>query len=143
MSSPYEVKNIDLRSDVVWHKSTITSAMRAELRCRKSRCIWLTGLSGSGKSTVANELDAVLHANKVATFLLDGDNVRHVLNKDLGMSEKDRIESIWRVGEVSKLMVLSASNYRPADYIRFGLPLALLVMIIALFMISQFGNAHA
>ncbi|GGX60145.1 hypothetical protein GCM10007392_30200 [Saccharospirillum salsuginis] len=69
------------------------------------RCIWLTGLSGSGKSTVANALDATLHANGVKTFLLDGDNVRHGLNKDLGMSEADRAENIRRVGEVAKLMV--------------------------------------
>jgi adenylylsulfate kinase len=105
MNSPYEIKNVDLTSEVVWHKSTVTPKMRADEKDQQPRCIWITGLSGSGKSTVANALDAVLHENKAATFLLDGDNVRHGLNKDLGMTETDRAENIRRVGEVAKLMV--------------------------------------
>lgn len=103
--TPYELKNVDLPSNAVWHKCTITPKQRAELLQQVPRCIWLTGLSGSGKSTVANALDATLHANGVKSFLLDGDNVRHGLNKDLGMTENDRAENIRRVGEVAKLMV--------------------------------------
>lgn len=68
------------------------------------RCIWFTGLSGSGKSTLANALDQNLHQQGYKTFLLDGDNVRHGLSKDLGMTEADRAENIRRVGEVAKLM---------------------------------------
>jgi adenylyl-sulfate kinase len=72
---------------------------------QQPRCIWLTGLSGSGKSTIANALDATFNTNGIKSFLLDGDNVRHGLNKDLGMTEADRAENIRRVGEVAKLMV--------------------------------------
>lgn len=79
--------------------------MRAASLGQTPRCIWLTGLSGSGKSTIANALESALHGEGYHTFLLDGDNVRHGLNKDLGMSEADRTENIRRVGEVAKLMV--------------------------------------
>ena len=103
--SPYVFKGLDLGSDAVWHAQTVTPNDRALLMQQTPRCIWLTGLSGSGKSTIANALDATLHASGAKTFLLDGDNVRHGLNKDLGMSEKDRTENIRRVGEVAKLMV--------------------------------------
>ncbi|MDO3382767.1 adenylyl-sulfate kinase [Gilvimarinus algae] len=103
--SPYELKDIDLPSNAVWHRCTVSSADRAELMQQTPRCIWLTGLSGAGKSTIANALDATLHANGIKSFLLDGDNVRHGLNKDLGMTESDRAENIRRVGEVAKLMV--------------------------------------
>lgn len=103
--SPYEFKDINLPSNAVWHKCSVTPADRATLLEQTPRCIWLTGLSGSGKSTVANALDATLHANGLKAFLLDGDNVRHGLNKDLGMTEADRSENIRRVGEVAKLMV--------------------------------------
>jgi adenylyl-sulfate kinase len=65
--------------------------------------LWFTGLSGSGKSTIANALDVALHQRGYHTFLLDGDNVRHGLNRDLGFSDEDRVENIRRVGEVSKL----------------------------------------
>lgn len=103
--SPYVFKGLDLASEAVWHSQSVAPFDRAQLMQQQPRCIWLTGLSGSGKSTVANALDATLHANGVKTFLLDGDNVRHGLNKDLGMSETDRAENIRRVGEVAKLMV--------------------------------------
>jgi len=105
--TPYQLKDITLPSSAVWHKCTVSPAERAKLMQQTPRCIWLTGLSGAGKSTVANALDATLHANGVKSFLLDGDNVRHGLNKDLGMTENDRAENIRRVGEVAKLMVES------------------------------------
>jgi len=69
------------------------------------KCIWLTGLSGSGKSTLANALEVALTEQGKHTYLLDGDNVRHGLNKNLGMSDEDRTENIRRVSEVAKLMV--------------------------------------
>ncbi len=103
--SPYQRIDDTLPCEAVWHNQTISSAQRAQLLDQVPRCIWLTGLSGSGKSTVANALDATLHHRGVNSYLLDGDNVRHGLNKDLGMTESDRAENIRRVGEVAKLMV--------------------------------------
>jgi adenylyl-sulfate kinase len=103
--SPYEIKSTALASDAVWHNMKISPAQRATLLQQKPCCIWLTGLSGAGKSTIANALDALLHTQGKKSFLLDGDNLRHGLNKDLGMSETDRAENIRRVGEVAKLMV--------------------------------------
>lgn len=103
--TPYVFKGLDLASEAVWHNQSVSPADRAQLMEQQPRCVWLTGLSGSGKSTLANALDATLHASGAKTFLLDGDNVRHGLNKDLGMSESDRAENIRRVGEVAKLMV--------------------------------------
>jgi len=103
--TPYELKDINLPSNAVWHRCVISNAARATLMAQQPRCIWLTGLSGSGKSTVANALDATFHANGIKSFLLDGDNIRHGLNKDLGMTEADRAENIRRIGEVAKLMV--------------------------------------
>lgn len=104
-NSLYEIKDIDLVSGAIWHHGSITPSERAKLMGQAPRCIWLTGLSGSGKSTIANALDITLHADNVKTFLLDGDNVRHGLNKDLGMTESDRSENIRRVSEVAKLML--------------------------------------
>ncbi|WP_020207903.1 adenylyl-sulfate kinase [Gilvimarinus chinensis] len=104
-NTPYELKNIHLPSNAVWHKCTVSPQERAQLLGQVPRCIWLTGLSGSGKSTIANALDATLHEAGIKSFLLDGDNVRHGLNKDLGMTETDRAENIRRIGEVAKLMV--------------------------------------
>lgn len=103
--TPYVFKGLDLASEAVWHNQAVSPADRAQLMEQQPRCVWLTGLSGSGKSTLANALDATLHASGAKTFLLDGDNVRHGLNKDLGMTESDRTENIRRVGEVAKLMV--------------------------------------
>ncbi len=88
-----------------WQNLTVDRAARAQLKHQSPRCIWLTGLSGSGKSTLANALESRLHAEGRHTYLLDGDNVRHGLNRDLGFTEADRAENIRRVAEVARLMV--------------------------------------
>ena len=90
--------------NVTWQKLDITREARAQKMQQKPFTIWFTGLSGSGKSTLANELEKAFSLNGKYTMLLDGDNVRMGLNKDLGFEEKDRIENIRRVAEVSKLM---------------------------------------
>ena len=86
------------------HGFTVTREAHAALKHQKPAVLWFTGLSGAGKSTIANLVEAGLHARGVHTYLLDGDNVRHGLNKDLGFTEADRVENIRRVGEVAKLM---------------------------------------
>lgn len=91
--------------NIVWHNQSITKEKRAQSFKQKPCVLWFTGLSGSGKSTIANALEAELFQRNIKTYLLDGDNVRHTLNKDLGFSETDRIENIRRIGEVSKLFV--------------------------------------
>jgi adenylylsulfate kinase len=91
--------------NIIWHSSTVDKKARAEKFKQKPLVIWLTGLSGSGKSTIANALEKELFKQGFFTYLLDGDNIRHGLNVDLGFSEKDRVENIRRVGEVSKLFV--------------------------------------
>ena len=91
-------------SNVHWQATTITREHHADLKNQKPRVLWFTGLSGSGKSTIANAVEQRLNIMNRHTFLLDGDNVRHGLNKDLGFTEADRIENIRRVGEVAKLM---------------------------------------
>ena len=90
--------------NVHWQATDITRADHASLKNQTPRVLWFTGLSGSGKSTIANEVEKSLNLMNRHTFLLDGDNVRHGLNKDLGFTEADRIENIRRVGEVAKLM---------------------------------------
>ncbi|SFR50932.1 adenylylsulfate kinase [Marinobacter daqiaonensis] len=92
-----------MSTNIVWHQHKITRAERAHNKNQKPCLLWFTGLSGSGKSTIANALDVALHERGYHTFLLDGDNVRHGLNKDLGFSDADRVENIRRIGEVSKL----------------------------------------
>ena len=89
--------------DIVWHDHKITRAERSVNKNQKPCLLWFTGLSGSGKSTIANALDVALHKRGYHTFLLDGDNVRHGLCSDLGFSDDDREENIRRVGEVCKL----------------------------------------
>jgi adenylylsulfate kinase len=89
--------------NIVWHSHQITKTERSAQKNQKPCVIWFTGLSGSGKSTVANEVEAQLFKLGKHTFLLDGDNVRHGLNRGLSFSEADRIENIRRVGEVAKL----------------------------------------
>ena len=91
--------------NTVWHKQHITKRQRAQLKQQKPCLLWYTGLSGSGKSTIANAVDAMLYAQGYHSYLLDGDNVRHGLNGDLGFSDEDRIENIRRLSEVSKLFV--------------------------------------
>ena len=90
--------------NVHWQALDISREAHAALKNQKSAVLWFTGLSGSGKSTIANLVEKKLHRMNRHTFLLDGDNVRHGLNKDLGFTEPDRIENIRRVGEVAKLM---------------------------------------
>jgi bifunctional enzyme CysN/CysC len=98
--------NFSLRraQNVHWQASDISRESRAGLKNQKPAVLWLTGLSGAGKSTIANLVEQKLHRMNRHTFLLDGDNVRHGLNKDLGFTEADRIENIRRVGEVARLM---------------------------------------
>ncbi|OCQ19020.1 adenylyl-sulfate kinase [Pseudoalteromonas luteoviolacea] len=91
--------------NIVWHNYAVEKAHRGELKGHKPVILWFTGFSGSGKSTVANALESALHQSGVHTYLLDGDNVRHGLCKDLSFSDADRVENIRRVGELSKLMV--------------------------------------
>ena len=90
--------------NVHWQALDVTREARAALKAQTAHVLWFTGLSGSGKSTIANLVEKKLHAMGKHTFLLDGDNVRHGLNKDLGFTEADRIENIRRVGEVARLM---------------------------------------
>ncbi|HZH43706.1 MAG TPA: sulfate adenylyltransferase subunit CysN [Lysobacter sp.] len=87
-----------------WQHIDIDKAARARIKGQSPRCVWFTGLSGAGKSTIANAVDRRLHAMGFHTFVLDGDNVRHGLNRDLGFTEADRVENIRRVAEVAKLM---------------------------------------
>ncbi|USA39071.1 sulfate adenylyltransferase subunit CysN [Pelagerythrobacter marinus] len=90
--------------NVHWQPTTITREDHAAMKNQRPRVLWFTGLSGSGKSTIANAVEQKLNLMNRHTFLLDGDNVRHGLNKDLGFTEADRIENIRRVGEVARLM---------------------------------------
>lgn len=92
-------------TNIHWQSISVNKTARAQLKAQRPVCIWLTGLSGSGKSTIANLLEIQLHKTGHHTYLLDGDNVRHGLNRDLGFTEVDRVENIRRVAEVSKLMV--------------------------------------
>ena len=93
------------KTEVVWHQHAVDKAARAVLKSQKPCVIWFTGLSGSGKSTTASALEQKLFELGQHTYLLDGDNVRHGLNQDLGFSDEDRIENIRRIGETAKLFV--------------------------------------
>ena len=91
--------------NVVWQHLEINKKSRSLLKHQLPICIWMTGFSGSGKSTIANILEKKLHLEGKHTYILDGDNIRHGLNRDLGFSEADRVENIRRVAEVAKLMI--------------------------------------
>jgi adenylylsulfate kinase len=89
--------------NIVWHQTTVSRTEREAINGHRGATVWLTGLSGSGKSTIANLMEKALWERGVRSFVLDGDNVRHGLNKDLGFSPKDRTENIRRIGEVAAL----------------------------------------
>ena len=90
---------------IVWHQTKITKQNRQKLNGHKSMMLWFTGLSGAGKSTVASALENKLYEKGIHTYLLDGDNVRHGLNQDLGFTSEDRKENIRRLAEIGKLFV--------------------------------------
>ena len=92
-------------TNVTWHSHKVTKEDRENLLKQKGFVIWITGLSGSGKSTIANEVSYKLHKMNKLSYVLDGDNIRHGLNNNLGFSPEDRNENIRRISEVSKLFV--------------------------------------
>jgi len=92
-------------SNIIWHHATVTRELRELQNKHKSIILWFTGLSGSGKSTLAHAVEEKLHQCGCRTFVLDGDNVRHGLCRDLGFEESDRRENIRRVGETAKLFI--------------------------------------
>ncbi len=98
------MKNQEDRN-IIWHNSAITKEDRQNMHGHKSFMVWFTGLSGSGKSTVANALQYELYKKGMSVYLLDGDNLRHGINKNLGYTESDRKENIRRTAEVGKLFV--------------------------------------
>jgi adenylylsulfate kinase len=91
--------------NIVWHQTKVNKQDRQALNGHKSALLWFTGLSGAGKSTLANELETELFKRGIRSYVLDGDNIRHGLNNNLGFSPEDRKENIRRIGEVSKLFV--------------------------------------
>jgi len=91
-------------SNIHWQASAVSPGRRAEIKGQQGAVLWFTGLSGAGKSTIADRLEQKLIAVGCHTMLLDGDNVRHGLNRDLGFTDVDRVENIRRVGEVARLM---------------------------------------
>ena len=95
--------------NIIWHSHNIDKQKRAALKNQKPCILWFTGLSGSGKSTIAGILEELLHENGNHTYLLDGDNIRHGLNNDLGFDKLSRVENIRRIGEVAKLFVDSGT----------------------------------
>lgn len=92
-------------TNLKWQVLAIDKASRSKQKQQTPKCIWFTGLSGSGKSTIANLLEQQLHLNNKHTYLLDGDNIRHGLCRDLGFTDADRVENIRRISEVARLMV--------------------------------------
>jgi adenylylsulfate kinase len=92
-------------NNITWHQSTVNKKDRFQLNGHKSCVLWFTGLSGSGKSTLANAVDYALFHQNIKSYVLDGDNIRHGLNKDLSFGVEDRKENIRRIGEVAKLFV--------------------------------------
>src|SRR4051812_24320392 len=96
-------------NDVHWQTVDVDKVSRSAAKNQRACVLWLTGLSGAGKSTLANLVERRLHERGCHTYLLDGDNMRHGLNKDLGFTAADRVENIRRVGEVAKLFVEAGS----------------------------------
>lgn len=96
-------------TNVTWHAHSVSTEDRAKLSGHKGAVLWFTGLSASGKSTVANTVDHLLHQKGKRSFVLDGDNIRMGLNKNLGFSAEDRAENIRRIGEVAKLFAHSGT----------------------------------
>jgi len=94
-----------MTDDIYWHSGKVSKADREQVTGHRGACVWLTGLSGSGKSSVARELEWQLTEHEIHSYWLDGDNIRHGLNSDLGFSPEDRDENIRRIGEVAKLFV--------------------------------------
>jgi adenylylsulfate kinase len=92
-------------NNITWHQSTVSKRDRQLINGHKSCVLWFTGLSGSGKSTLANAVDHELYKQGIRSYILDGDNIRHGLNKDLSFGNNDRKENIRRIGEVAKLFV--------------------------------------
>lgn len=90
-------------TNITWHHADVTAEDREKMNGHKAFTLWFTGLSGSGKSTLAHAVENALHARQCRTYVLDGDNIRHGLNKNLGFSPEDREENIRRIGEVAKL----------------------------------------
>lgn len=98
-------KIMDNKKNIVWHRATVTRERRNQQNQHASLILWFTGLSGSGKSTLAHSVEESLFQQQYRTFVLDGDNIRHGLCKDLGFSNADRMENIRRIGEVAKLFI--------------------------------------
>ena len=96
-------------TNITWHAHTVTRENRQKLNGHRGAVLWFTGLSGCGKSTIANAVDQLLHAQGVHTFVLDGDNIRKGLNRNLGFTPEDRTENIRRIGEVAKLFADAAT----------------------------------
>ena len=100
-----QLTNQGASTNITWHHTSVDRAARADQRGHRSAILWFTGLSGAGKSTLANAVNQALFERGLATYVLDGDNVRHGLCKDLGFSDADREENIRRIGEVAKLFL--------------------------------------
>lgn len=100
-----KISNSEIHNHIVWQTNSINKRMREQLNNHKGLMIWFTGLSGSGKSTLANLLEYELYQRHLHTYLLDGDNLRHGLNQNLGFSRQDRKENSRRIAEVGKLFV--------------------------------------
>jgi adenylylsulfate kinase len=100
-----QITNSKSQTNVVWHHATVTRQRREQLHAHRGAVLWFTGLSASGKSTLAHAVEEVLFINGCRTFVLDGDNVRHGLCRDLGFSLDDRAENLRRIGEVAKLFL--------------------------------------
>lgn len=99
------MKNTGIKNNVTWHRAAVTREMREKQNGHKSVVVWFTGLSSSGKSTIAHAVEEQMHQIGCKTFVFDGDNVRHGLNKNLGFSRDDRKENIRRIGEMCKLFI--------------------------------------